>query len=168
MILITGLDSIIESIYLREELTCSSKSSNIVVNPVSSYIVRKTIIINSINYPTNLIDELIGHNTIISRFDIGDDRVMIDPYELRMNERIIPLGKKVNFINEDMYDKVDHLYDREDGILYYPKPMKCMNYCVGSELTVLGYLAYQLGYPVKSATKFTNLDVIKLMNGLIV
>ena len=115
----TGLDSIIESLYLREKLTCSPKASNILVNPVSSYVVGKTVVINIKGYPSNYIDELIyNKNTIISRFDIGDNRVIFDPYELRMNENIIPLGKKVNLVNEEMYDKVDHIFDIEDMKLY--------------------------------------------------
>lgn len=167
----TGLDSIIESLYLREKLTCSPKASNILVNPVSSYVVGKTVVINIKGYPSNYIDELIyNKNTIISRFYIGDNRVIFDPYELRMNENIIPLGKKVNLVNEEMYDKVDHIFDIEDMKLYYPKPIKCVNYHVNGNLTVLGYLIYQLGYPVDEVlhTEFKYLDVIKLKNGIII
>ena len=167
----TGLDSIIESLYLKEKLTCSSKASDILVNPVSSYIIGKTIIINLKSYPISYINELLDNkNTVISRFDIGDDRVIVDPYELRMNESIIPLGRKVNVVNEEMYDKVDHVFEVEDMKLYYPKPLKCIDYQVNGRLTMLGYLVYQLGYPMNEVkiSEFRYLDVIKLKNGIII
>lgn len=170
MVLMTGLDSIIESLYLRDRLTYLIKESNILVNPVSPYLIGKTIIINLRNYPTEYIDELISYNnTVISRFDINDDRVIVDPYRLRINENIIPLGKKINLINEEMYDKVDHIFDLEDMKLYYPKPIKCMNYMVNGNFTVLGYLAYQLGHKFNDMNcEFRYLDVIKLKNGIII
>lgn len=171
MILITGLDSIIESLYLRDDLTSNSKKSDILVNPVSSYVIGKTIIISLKRYPKSRIDELLDNkNTVISRFNVGDDRVIVDPYELRMNESIMPLGKKVNIINEEMYDKVSHIFDSDNRILYYPKPMKCMDYHVNGKLTSLGYLAYQLGYSIDdvSDTEFKYLDVIKMKNGIII
>lgn len=167
----TGLDSIIESLYLMDELTCSSKSCNILVNPMSSYVVGKTVIINISSYPESYINELLcNNNTVISRFEVNNDRVIVDPYELRMNDSIIPLGKKIDLINEEIYDKVYHIFDKDEMKLYYPKPTKCLNYCVGNNLTVIGYLAYQLGFPINdiSDTRFTNLDVIKLKNGIII
>lgn len=171
MILITGLDSIIESLYLRDDLTSNSKKSDVLVNPVSSYVIGKTIIINLKGYPRTRLDELIDNqNTVISRFDLNDDRVIVDPYELRMNDSIHPLGTKVNVINEEMYDKVNHIYDSNERVLYYPKPMKCMDYHVDGNLTLLGYLAYQLGYPIDDVTdtEFKYLDVIKMKNGIII
>lgn len=171
MILMTGLDSVIESLYLKEKLTCSSNASNILVNPVSSYIIGKTVIITLGGYPLDYVSELIDNkNKVICRFDIGIDKVIVDPYDLRINECIIPLGKKVNILNEEIYDKVDHIFDCEEGKLYYPKPIKCLDYQVNGKLTSLGYLAYQLGYPINDIidTKFKNLDVIKLKNGIII
>lgn len=171
MVLITGLDSIIESLYLRDDLTSNSKKSDILVNPVSSYVIGKTIIINLKGYSRNRITELLDNkNTVICRFNINDDRVIVDPYELRMNESIMPLGMKVNLINEEMYDKVNHSYDSDNRVLYYPKPIKCMDYHVDGSLTLLGYLAYQLGYSINDVadTKFRYLDVIKMKNGIII
>jgi hypothetical protein len=171
MILITGLDSIIESLYLKDDLTSNSKKANILVNPVGSYVIGKTIIINLKGYSSSRITELLDNkNTVICRFDTDDDRVIVDPYELRMNESIMPLGMKINLINEEIYDKVNHIYDSDNRILYYPKPIKCMDYHVDGKLTLLGYLAYQLGYSIDdvSDTKFNHLDVIKMKNGIII
>jgi hypothetical protein len=171
MILLTGLDSIIESLYLRDGLTCTFKNCTIVVNPTSSYVANKVVIINLMNYPSNKIDELLANNnTIISRFDTGDERITIDPYELRINESIIPLGKRVDLLNEDTYDKVEHIFDDKDNKLYYPKPVKCINYHHKGNLTALGYLIYQLGYQIDEVItpRFKYLDIIKLKNGIII
>lgn len=172
MVLLTGLDSIIESLYLREELTCSVKLNNLLVNPVSSYLSRKTVIISRKNYPIEYIRELLDNkNTVISRFKVNDERVIVDPYELRMNENILPLGKKVNLINEEMYDKVNHIFDTEENKLYYPKPLRCMDYIANGDLTVIGYLAYQLGCKLNEYNKpiqFDHLDIIKMNNGILI
>lgn len=69
-----------------------------------------------------------------------------------------------------MYDKVDHIFEIEDMKLYYPKPLKCIDYQVNGKLTMLGYLVYQLGYPMNEVkiSEFKYLDVIKLKNGIII
>lgn len=172
MVLMTGLDSIIESLYLKEELTCSAKLNNILVNPMSSYLIKKTVIISLKSYPIGYIKELLDNkNTVISRFKVDDERVIVDPYELRMNENIVPLGKKVNLINEEIYNEVNHIFDTETSVLYYPKPNKCMDYIVNGDLTVIGYLAYQLGCRLNGFNKpiqFNYLDIIKMKNGILI
>lgn len=171
MVLMTGLDSIVESLYLKDNLTYLSKSASILVNPVSSYISKKVIVINRKNYPLSYVDELIDNkNIVISRFDIGRKDVLVHPYELRMNESIMPLGKKVEVISDDTYDKVDHIFDIEDMKLYYPKPIKCLDYQVNGSLTIIGYLSYQLGYDISDIVdaEFRHLDVIKMKNGIII
>lgn len=168
----TGLDSIIESLYLKEKLTHSVKLNGLLVNPVSSYITRKTVIISLKSYPIDYIRELLDNgNTVISRFKVDDDRVILDPYELRMNENIIPLGKKVNLINEEIYDKIDHIFDAENEMLYYPKPIRFMDCIMNGDLTVIGYLAYQLGCKLSDFNhpiQFDHLDIIKMKNGILV
>lgn len=170
MVLMTGLDSIIESLYLKEELTSKQKLGNIIVNPVNTtYLINKTIIINHKYYPSSYIDELIDNrNIIISRFDINDDRVIVDPYELRINDNIQVLGNEIEVVNEDMYENINHVFDGK--VLYYPKPKRYFEYYFNGDLTVLGYLIYQLGCDVSSISKseFLNLDIIKTKCGIIV
>lgn len=169
MVLMTGLDSIIESLYLKENLTNKVKIGNIIVNPVSTYLVNKTVIINKKYYPFEYIDELISNkNIIISRFNLDRDDIIFDPYELRINNNIMCLGKNINLVNEHMYENINHIFD--GTCLYYPKPKKYYEYHYNGSLTVLGYLLYQLGCDVSkiSKTEFLNLDVIKMKNGIIV
>ena len=117
MVLLTGLDSIIESLYLDERLTEHSRDGNILVNPVSiSYVINKVII-----------------------------------------------------INHKYYLLVEHKFDGVN--LYYPKPISFYDHYLNGDLTVLGYLMYQLGCDisdVKDDTIFSNLDIIKMNNGFII
>lgn len=166
--MMTGLDSVIESLYLKEELSSKLKDCNIVVNPVSSFVARKVVVINSKYYPSQYIDELISnHNTIISRVNLYDPRVILDPYELRINDHIRPLGSTVKVVNEYLYDKEDHVFT--DGVLYYPKPLSYYDYMSGRNLTVLGYLLYQLGCKMEDApeSRYKDLDVAKLRIGYV-
>lgn len=168
MILLTGLDSIIESLYLDERLTEYSREGDILVNPVSiTYVVNKTIIINHKNYPIDNIKYLLLKNKVISRIDFGLDGVIVNPYLLRINKNIISSNEKVNIINENLYSKVEHKFDGTN--LYYPRPMSFYDHKFGSELTVIGYLMYQLGCDISDVKDpiFKNLDIIKMNNGFI-
>lgn len=169
MVLLTGLDSVIESLYINEKLTEHPRDGNILVNPVSiTYVVNKTIIINHKYYPIENIKYLLNKNKVITRIDLGVEGSIFDPYLLRINEYIKTSNEIVNIINEDSYMSVDHKFD---GInLYYPKPRSFYDHKVKSELTVIGYLMYQLGCNISDVKDpiFKNLDIIKMNNGFII
>ena len=64
-----GLDSIIESIYLEDRLGSRIGDCNVFVNPENiKYLVGKLVIINSLSYPTENIQELVDNgNKVVSR-----------------------------------------------------------------------------------------------------
>lgn len=170
MILLTGLDSVIESLYLEEELTDKNRDTNILVNPVDvTYKFGKTVIINHKYYQTDKLLKLVRNkNKVYSRVDYGIDGVKYCPYNHRINFNIIPSGEVVNLVNEYNYHEVDHYY--KNGILYYPTPRIYYDYYVGKDMTALGYLLVQLGCDVSEVndSMTMNYDVIKLRNGIIV
>lgn len=169
MVLYSGLDSIVESLYLDEEMTESIKDSSIVVNPNESlcpYIYRKVVIINHLHYPTDRIRQLKESNKVITRVNFSIRGVSFKSYELRLNRRIQLSGEEVGFINEDTYDQVEFRFDGQN--LYYPSPSLYCDCIHRGALTSLGYLLYQIGYDFIDDTLFKNLDVIKLKNGLII
>ena len=171
MVLLTGLDSIIESLYLDERLTEHSRDGNILVNPVSiSYVINKVIIINHKYYPIDNIKILLNNrNKVITRVNYEVDGVKYDPYLLRINDSIRISNEKINIINENSYMLVEHKFDGVN--LYYPKPISFYDHYLSGDLTVLGYLMYQLGCDisdVKDDTIFSNLDIIKMNNGFII
>lgn len=168
MVMMTGLDSVIESLYLKEELSSKMKNCNIVVNPVSSFIANKVVIINSKYYPSEYIEDLLSNrNTVISRINLHDSRVILDPYELRINDKIRVLNNTTKVVNESLYEKIPHVFD--GGVLYYPKPRAYYDYMSGKNLTVLGYLLYQLGCKMDDApsSRYMDLDIAKLRIGYV-
>jgi hypothetical protein len=110
MVLLTGLDSIIESLYLDERLTEHSRDGNILVNPVSiSYVINKVIIINHKYYPIDNIKILLNNrNKVITRVNYEVDGVKYDPYLLRINDSIRISNEKINIIDENSYMLVKH------------------------------------------------------------
>lgn len=170
MILLTGLDSVIESLYLNEDLTDLNRVKNMLVNPIDvTYLSGRTVIINHKFYPLNKIKKLVDNkNKVYSRINFNINGVIFNPYILRINDRIIPSGEIINISSENLYDKVDHTY--KGGILYYPTPKYVYDYSLNGDLTVLGYLMYQIGYDLKEIDDSVqkNLNIIKLRNGLII
>lgn len=170
MILLTGLDSVIESLYLDEQLTDMNRDTNILVNPVDvTYKFGKTVIINHKYYQTDKLLKLVSNkNKVYSRINYGIDGVKYCPYNHRINFKVVPSGEEVNLINEFNYNEVDHYY--KNGILYYPTPKFYYDYYMNDDMTVLGYLLIQLGCDVSEVNESMNknYDVIKLRNGIIV
>lgn len=72
MILLTGVDSIIESIYLGEILSEDKFKANVVVNPDNPFFKNKIIWINNPNYNLDILAELGKYNTIKSRIKINN------------------------------------------------------------------------------------------------
>lgn len=167
MILLTGLDSIVESLYLKIPITDKFKDSTIIVNPDSiTYLSKKTIIISKLNYSLDNINMLLSNgNTIISRIFINDSIKFI-PYLPRICDKIMWCGRYVTEeLNEENFSSVHHFYDGDK--LYYPKSNSYGNVMDNKKnLSVLGYLLYQIGENLYDNTPFLDLDVVKLGKGL--
>lgn len=167
MILLTNLDSVIESLYLDIPLTNKFRDSKIIVNPENiTYLVGKTIIINKFNYSDLDIEILIkNNNKIVSRLFSNDSRVNYIPYFPRLCPNIRWNGEYVRFLNEDIYENIDYLFDGTS--LYYPKCREYLN-ILGqhNECNALGYLLYQLGENIYQETPFIDLDIVKIGKGL--
>ena len=127
MIYFEGLESIAESIYLDENLDNRSGNCNIFVNPENiGYLVGKTIIINTLNYPESKIQKLLENRCkIISRVKINDERIEFCPYILR-----VCMGISWNGIDLDEFPRLglSTLFEEElcsfstsDYVLHFPR-----------------------------------------------
>lgn len=170
MVLLTGLDSVIESLYLKERLTNQSKSGNILINPVNvTYTTGKTIVINHKYYPLDWIKQLVkNRNKVITRLNFNIPGSIFDPYILRINDNILSSGEYVDLIGEGFYQEVEYKFDGTK--LYYPIPRSFYDHHLGDSLTALGYLSFQLGCDISDVcdSLYKNLNVIKLKNGIII
>jgi len=168
MIYLDGLNSIIEGIYLHEELGNELKYCNIFINPQKvKYLIRKTVIINTCEYSIENIKTLADNKcNIISRVFIDSPYVEIRPYILRIcpeimwNGRIIQKPIKLEEVLDNNYCDVD----LEEFMLYFPKIYNCVdvqttdNY---GNLSSLGWVLQQVGVNICTKTPLTDLDVIK-------
>lgn len=167
MIFLDGLNSIIESIYLNEEISSKPGNSTIFINPGNvKYIIGKIVIISSIDYPSEKIEKLISNNCkIISRISTENPRVELAPYILRLDFNIMWNGRTIN--NFETMNKIleddDCSFDIGSGILYFPKlsyiPQEAMDNL--GNLSSLGWVLQQVGVNVKEDTPFKNLDILK-------
>ena len=91
MIFYEGLESIIECIYLEENISNKSSDCDIFVNPENiKYLIGKLVIINSIEYPIENIKTLLENNCrVISRIHFDIEGIEIRPYILKLNFNII-------------------------------------------------------------------------------
>ena len=167
MIFLDGLNSIIESIYLNENISNKPGNSTIFINPLNvKYLVGKIIIINIVNYPSEKIDILLSNNCkIISRVFIENPQIEISPYILKLdfnimwNGRILNIFESLNKILEDD----DCSFDVNSGVLYFPKISYIPEEAVDEQgnLSSLGWVLQQVGINVKENTPFKNLDILK-------
>lgn len=172
MVYLEGLESIIECIYLNEELDNKISTCEVFVNPSDvKYVVGKTVIINVLGYPKNMVDALLKNNCrIISRvYDIENEKIEVRPYILRLNTNIQWNGRLV----EDYGDNLTDLLERnecdfsiDDYMLYFPKiksldkgNSKTMD--LYGNLTAVGWALQQVGVNLSSNSTFTDLDIVK-------
>ena len=137
MVLLTGLDSVIESLYLKERLTNQSKSGNILINPVNvTYTTGKTIVINHKYYPLDWIKQLVkNRNKVITRLNFNIPGSIFDPYILRINDNILSSGEYIDLIGEGFYQEVEYKFDGTK--LYYPIPRSFYDHHLGDSLTAV-------------------------------
>lgn len=167
MIFLDGLNSLIESIYLNEEISSKPGNSTIFVNPENvKYIIGKIIIVSSVSYPEEKINVLISNNCkIISRVKINNPKVELAPYILKMDLNIMWNGKILN--NFESMNKIleedDCSFDMNSNTLYFPKlsyiPKEAMDEY--GNLSSLGWVLQQVGTNIKENTPFKNLDILK-------
>ena len=177
MVYLSGLDSIIESIYLGDLLSTTLGKSQIFINPDQiKYVTNKTIIITKTDYPfVNLLQLVDNGNKVISRVFFNFDKIEIQPYIIRINDKVQFNGR---YVDEEKLNKADDLlikgygeYDESEHRLYLPK-INMINSSSGlymdqyNNLTGLGWAMQQVGINLKEGP-FTNLDVLKLKKVII-
>ena len=174
MIYFEGLDSVIESIYLDDELGNKVGECSVFINPENTrYLIGKVVIVNSLSYPSSKVIELLDNrNTIVRRVKPEDAElekgVILQPYILRYNDKNQYSGKEVykatGLENLDILRDYCSL-DSETGVLYFPK-LYGLEYerTVDREgnLSSLGWALQEIGVNIKTDTPFRNLDVLKL------
>lgn len=166
-----ALYSIIEGIYLSERFDVRFKNSNILVCPDrTKYVIGKTIIINSNNYPIDKCIELFNNGcTIISRVKYDLDFVNYQPYLLYPEPNIMWNGMSISAKDLDIIEitrKLEEsiIFNMSEGKLYFPKLLNLDNKLLYSEegdLTALGWLMHQVGINVSKNSLFQDLDLLK-------
>ena len=174
MIYFEGLDSVIESIYLDDELGNKVGDCSVFINPENTrYLIGKVVIINSLSYPSSKVIELLDNgNTVVRRIKPEDaeleDGVLLQPYILRYNGKIQYSGKEIRESEE--LSNLDILrdycsLDSETGVLYFPKLLNPGYSRVldrEGNLSSLGWALQEIGVNIKKDTRFRNLDILKL------
>lgn len=185
MIYFSGLDSIIESLYLDECLGDKLGSCKIFINPVNiSYLTGKVIIINKLRYPQTYVAELINNgNKVISRVFTDNNKVDFEPYILRPifnlvwgGDEVMVTEEDIREMDEDNSDKLtEKLLDRilescsyisDRNKLFFPKLIgKGVNKIAMDDkgnLTAIGYSLQQVGVNIiKADTPFLDMDILK-------
>lgn len=149
------LPSITESIYLGIRRTGIQKNYNILVNPESTtYIIRKTVILNVFDYPEKNIKELLKNECrIISRVFINDPEIEYSPYLFRYSSDIIWNGE------------LGFSWSFSSGILHISKFSQGMlKFGIKGESDYLGFLAHQVGIHIYSGP-YQDLDLVKIKKG---
>lgn len=170
MIYLEGLESIVECIYLNDELDNKISSCDVFVNPESiKYLTGKTIIINIENYPREKIESLLKNECrVVSRIYTDQEGVEVRPYILRLNSSIKWNGRVIKDFDNftDLLSETnDCEFSIDDYILYFPKiesvksgDKRAMDSY--GNLTVLGWALQQVGINLVSGA-FTDLDIVK-------
>ena len=170
MIYFNGLNSVIESIYITDNIDNKVGNCNVFVNPENvKYLTGKVIILNDPDYPESNIDILSSNGChIISRTFRDREDLEVQPYILRLNFDIMWNGIVFNEISntnlDSLLDKDMCRYDISNKILYFPKIFNTNTYKTTDNygnLTALGWALQQVGISIKQSTVFENLDIIK-------
>lgn len=168
-----NLCSIVEVIYLEEEFDLSV-SSNIHINPENpTYLIGKTIIINTPLYSPDKIRVLRENRCkIISRViipEVEDDSIEILPYILRPCFDVSWNGKEINIGNWNSFlerEEDEWSFSTSEYKLYFPKILKGGDIQEpytdeGGNLSWLGWLLQQVGQNIRTDTVFLDLDLLK-------
>ena len=179
MIHYTGIESIIESIYLEESIEFKAGRSNIEVNPTGGmdYIVGKTVILSNLSYTEEFIENLVkNRNKVYSRVKgYSEKNVNVYPYIMRPNFLIMWNGETLNCPKEKSGNVTDFflwlkeknscsINDLGNGraSLYFPKIYGIQSPLLKDEfgnVTGLGWALHQVG--INLCPKFKDMDILK-------
>lgn len=155
------LGSIIESVYLREDLDEHLSVSGIVVNPANpQYIFCKTVVLND---PTYLHAHILSEHgcRVLSRIE-GMEGTEYQPYIIRPDLMLQWNGEVLEFDEKKGYTEIckevleEHIRLGEDGRLYFPKILSS-TIPLGSALS---WALHQVGIQYFSG-RYQDLDVLK-------
>ena len=156
MIKLDGVPSILEGIYLGEELSPKLQNITVEVNPaLLRHVTKKTVVINSRDY--RIPDDTGYGNTIITRLREVKGAIY-QPYLPRILPGVMWNGMVVKDLPEAL-----KVYYYDNGVLYFPKIHGYV--CHEANLDWLGYIQYQLGYNFYNSP-FKDLDILKCRGGL--
>lgn len=169
MIYFEGLESIIECLYLEDNISNRPSNCDIFVNPENiTYMMGRTVIINSCDYPEENVKTLLSNGCrVISRVYSDIPEIEVRPYILKLNERINWNGEVVRKFSDfsELLEEDHCRFDIDNYKLYFPKiyglseENKVMDDY--GNLSVLGWVLQQVGINIKTDTPFINMDVIK-------
>lgn len=170
MIYFNGLDSIIESTYLREPLGENIKESGIFVNPTNiTYLTGKSVVITDPSYSLSAISTLLKHrNTVISRVALEGniEGVIHNPYIIRPEWGMIWNGEVIEEQVNDQGEILEHVtFSPESMTCYFPKLLKTSIPVIDGRgnLTGIGWALHQVGLEISPLSAFQDLDVLKTM-----
>jgi hypothetical protein len=170
MILFSGVDSILESIYTGIPLTDRMANATVLVNPDTITYLSKKICILTKNYDPKKAEILVkNENTVISRVTQENMKgITLDPYLPKLFENIVWNGDYVRLITPETYDNcIEFTYNSVTNILSYPKPIEYFGEVQeNGEINSMGYILYQLGENIFPDTIFTDLDIVKQGKGI--
>lgn len=167
MIYFSGVDSIIESAYLRESIGENIRESNIFVNPTSiTYLTGKTVVVNSPSYPLSAVSLLLSHrNIVVSRVALENmEGIIYNPYIIRPEWGLIWNGEVIKEEVRTIEQILDHCsFDSSSCILYFPKLTSTLLPLTDNRenLTALGYALHQVGQNIDLSHAFQDLDLLK-------
>lgn len=167
-----GLPSIVESIYLGEELGSYDGCSDIIVNPLKTkYLTGKVVIINDVGYDSSEVETLRRNGCkVISRVSSVEGDTF-QPYLIRICYDVM--------WNGDTLERLPSVIKADDIVLgrsevcrlklpdyklFFPKiervrKEELMDHL--GNLSWLGWVLHQVGINLKEGTDFKDLDVIK-------
>ena len=148
------LESITEALYLGLIRTEIPRDYGVLVNPeTTTYIIRKTVIINNFDYPVEKIRALQKNECkIVSRIYYGED-IDFSPYLVRYNPKIIWNGES------------GFSWSFDSGVLHMSKPTPDMiRRGKKGETDYLGFLGHQVGLRVYPGP-YQDLDLVKIKKG---
>lgn len=163
----SGLDSVVECVYIGETLSTNFSESEIFVNPETiTYMAGKVVIISNPEYDLDKIETLrMNGNIIISRVSIGN--LKPSPYILRLDMGIIWNGRTIDWPGDgDISESVDLDFISESScvpLIRFPKILKVPHYKLSDStgnLTYLGWALQQVGQNIKESV-FSDLDLFK-------
>lgn len=170
MIYFEGLESVIESVYITDDLDNKVGGCDVFVNPLNvKYLTGKIVILNNPDYPDSSIDVLSRNGChIISRTFRDRPDLEVQPYILRLNFDLMWNGMVLQDLGEldldTLLDKDICRYDILGGVLYFPKIYNTGKYKTTDtygNLTAIGWALQEVGINIKQSTVFENLDILK-------